>query len=827
MLAPENPKSRSYALLAGCIVLAGVLVAGLLFPAAVGFGVISNKASSTVENVSSQLIEGAVPEITTITDTTGRPIAALYDQQRIQVGYNDISPNMVRSIVSIEDHRFFEHDGVDWHGTIRAFLRNSSSGSVQQGASTIDQQYIKNYQLLVLAHTDAERQAATADTAARKLREVRMALTLERTLRDQAERKGLNSSQAKQEAKKEIITRYLNLVPFGNNAYGIEVAARTYFNKSAKDLSIPESAMLAGMVQSSSALDPYSNPQAVLARRNVVLDTLVQNDPSRAAQYEAAKNAPLGVVPQPASIPQGCIGANDNGFFCDYALQFLAENGFSRDNVLRGGYTIRTTLDPGVQQATINGIRSVADPQLPGVADVMSVLAPGQDSHDVLSMGSNRVYGLNRAQEQTVQPEPFSMVGDGGGSTFKIFTTAAAMEKGLGTGSNLDVPATFQASGMGSSGGANGCPENTYCVKNDGKYPASMSVTNALATSPNTAFVKLLQKVGVPSAVDMAIRLGMRSYAQPGTAPNGTQSLADYFKQGNLGSFTLGPTAVNALELSNVAATLSSHGMWCPPNPIASITLPKRDDYGNPVLDPNGAPATKELWQKPGCQQVVEPGLADTLANAMSHDDQGGGTSAASARAAGWHLPVSAKTGTTETYRSAAFLGFTNKLAAATYIYDDSDSPGPLCSGPLRECSSGDLYGGSEPGRTWYNTMVNLSGRFGPVSLPPVDPRYVSGTVTGAGNIPDVSGLTASDATAKLQQAGFTVQQQTTDSATVGAGIVAFTAPERSAVPGSLVTIYVSTGQSDTATQSAPPAPTTIDVPGQGPVTIPPLQPGG
>ncbi|PZU01598.1 MAG: penicillin-binding protein, partial [Gordonia sp. (in: high G+C Gram-positive bacteria)] len=176
------PKSKSLSLLAGCCVLAGVLVAGLLFPVAGGIGLVSSRAADTVQNVSSELLEGTVPEVTTMTDVTGKPIAFLYDQRRTQVGYNDISPEMIRSIISIEDRRFLDHDGVDWKGTIRAFLKNSSSGEVQQGASTIDQQYVKNYQLLVLARTDADRRAATETTPARKLKEVRMALTLEENL---------------------------------------------------------------------------------------------------------------------------------------------------------------------------------------------------------------------------------------------------------------------------------------------------------------------------------------------------------------------------------------------------------------------------------------------------------------------------------------------------------------------------------------------------------------------------------------------------------------------------------------------------------------------
>ncbi|MGY3553360.1 penicillin-binding protein [Williamsia sp. R60] len=817
------PKSKSLSLLAGCCVLAGVLVAGLLFPVAGGIGLVSSRAADTVQNVSSELLEGTVPEVTTMTDVTGKPIAFLYDQRRTQVGYNDISPEMIRSIISIEDRRFLDHDGVDWKGTIRAFLKNSSSGEVQQGASTIDQQYVKNYQLLVLARTDADRRAATETTPARKLKEVRMALTLEENLTQQAKRdKNLSDEQAKQEAKKEIVTRYLNVVPFGNGAYGIEAAARTYFNKAAKDLTIPESAMLAGMVQSSSALDPYNNPDGVLERRNLVLDTLISNFPNRAAEYQAAKETPLGVVPSPITLPNGCISAADAGFFCDYALKFLAENGLSRETVARGGYTIRTTLDPAVQRSTLTGVQNITDPDLNGVATVMSVIRPGTESHDIMSMASSRQYGLDQNANQTVQPQPFSMVGDGAGSVFKIFTVAAAMEKGLGAGSSLQVPATFQAQGMGSSGGVNGCPANTYCVRNDGRYPAQLSVTQALAQSPNTAFVKLLQDVGVGPAVDIAVRLGLRSYTNPGTSGQGEQSLADYFKQNNLGSFTLGPTAINALELSNVAATLSSHGVWCPPNPIASITQPKRDRNGNQVLGADGRPAVQEVaFERPKCEKVVEPGLADTLANAMSQDDRGSGTAAGAAGSTGWNLPMAGKTGTTEAHRSSAFLGFTNNLAAATYTYNDSPTPSELCSNPLRQCGYGTLYGGSEPARTWFTAMLPIANNFGPTALPPNDPTYVAGV--GGKAVPSVAGMTADEATRRIEQAGFRVARLDTDSAQA-AGTVVFTAPEDTAIPGSTVTIYVSTGQSQLPTRRASP-PTTITVPGVGPIVIP--VPGG
>ncbi len=727
-------KSAIVTKMVGCCLLAGVLLAGLLFPIVGTLGQASNRAADTIANAASQLLEGKVPEITTMTDVNGKPIAYLYDQRRVQVGYNDISPNMIRSIISIEDRRFLDHDGVDWRGTARAFVKNTGSGEVQQGASTLDQQYVKNYQLLVLATTEAERRAATETTPARKLREARMALTLERSLvaSARAADPAITDADAKLEAKKGVVTRYLNLVPFGNGAYGIEEAAQTYFRVPAKELTVAQSAMLAGIVQSSSKLDPYTNAKEVTERRNLVLDTLISNFPEQAAEYAAAKQAPLGVKP-PRQIRQGCIAAGDAGFYCDYALQFLAANGLSKDDVVRGGYTIRTNLDPTVQASTVRALQANADPQLDGVAAVMSVVRPGKTSHAVVSMGSSRHYGLDPSRGQTVQPQPYSLVGDGAGSVFKIFTVGAAMDRGMGTSARLQVPGFYIGYGMGSSGGLNGCPGNAYCVRNAGRYPASMTVTDALAQSPNTAFVKLIEQTGVAPTVDLAVKLGLRSYATPGTAGQSDKSIAQTVKDGNLGSFTLGPEAVNPLELSNVAATLASGGVWCPPNPIREILAPKRDRFGNQVIGTDGKPAMEPVtrFKPPACEQVVPPELANTLAVAMSKDDVGAGTSAGAARAAGWSLPMAGKTGTTEASRSAAFLGFTNNVAAATYIYGDGPNPTELCTSPLRQCPGyGDLFGGREPAAIWFDAVSPVADNWGPTVLPPTDPKYVCGDST-------------------------------------------------------------------------------------------------
>ncbi|MDT5234841.1 MAG: hypothetical protein QOF47_828 [Mycobacterium sp.] len=803
---PEQPPTRppttvTVIKLAWCCLLASIVAAGLMFPVVGGFGLISNRASDVVANGSAQLVEGEVPQVSTMVDAKGNVIAWLYSQRRFEVPSDQIANTMKLAIVSIEDKRFAEHNGVDWQGTLTGLSGYLSGNLDTRGGSTLEQQYVKNYQLLVIAQTDAEKRAAIETTPARKLREIRMALTLDKTF-----------------TKPEILTRYLNLVSFGNGAFGIQDAAQTYFGINASELNWQQAALLAGLVQSTSTLNPYTNPDGALARRNLVLDTMIDNLPEYADELRAAKQEPLGILPQPNELPRGCIAAGDRAFFCDYVLDYLARAGISKEQVAKGGYMIKTTLDPDVQIPVKSSIDGIASPDLDGVASVMSVIRPGKDSHAVVAMASNRTYGLNTEAGETMQPQPFSLVGDGAGSIFKIFTTAAALDMGMGINAQLDAPARFEAKGLG-SGGAKGCPPATWCVQNDGNYRGQLSVTDALATSPNTAFAKLISLVGVQRTVDMAVKLGLRSYALPGTArdydPESNESLADFVKRQNLGSFTLGPIELNALELSNVAATLASGGVWCPPNPIDKVF----DRTGKDVA------VTTET-----CEQVVPEGLANTLANALSKDDQSG-TAASAAGSAGWNLPVSGKTGTTEAHRSSGFVGFTSALAAANYIYDDSTTPSDLCSFPLRQCGSGNLYGGNEPARTWFTAMKSITPP--DVKLPPTDPRYVEGAP--GSRVPSVSGMNQDTARQRLKEAGFQVADQATPvNSTAPYGAVVGTSPTGQTVPGSIITIQISNG---VPPPPPPPPPgaipgmppeigqTVVEIPGLPPITVPVLGP--
>ncbi|MFC4944550.1 transglycosylase domain-containing protein [Pseudonocardia sp. GCM10023141] len=673
------------------VVAAGLVLAAMSFPVVGGLGLLAAQVSTSSVAISDDMRSGILPSVTTVTDSAGTPIAYLDDQFRIPVAADAISPSMKAAIIAIEDRRFYDHGGVDPVGTVRALI-NDASGGERQGGSTLTQQYVKNYDLYVTAKTDAEREAAVAPSVARKITEAELAVELDNQL-----------------SKEDILARYLNLVYFGRGAYGVEAAAKVYFGTTAAQLTVPQSALLAGMVQSPADYDPVEHPDASKARRDLVISQMQSQGSISAAQAATATAEPVG-VPATASAPAaGCTAAGDAGYFCAYVEEYLGKSGITPQQLESGGYTVRTTLDPKALAAVKASIDAQAPPTTPHVADVMSLIKPGTTRHEVVAMAANRTYGNLPGQSSYGLPyEPENL---GAGSVYKIFTAATALEKGVaGINTVIDVPAS--GSPIPGYNDGDGRP---LSVHNAGNYPARLTLTDALATSPNTAFVELEEQVGVPAVVDMALRLGMTSLATtPANGKSGSPSVADVVKSQNQGSFTLGVSPTSGLELANVAATLASHGTWCPPTPIQSVTGPD----GKPVA-----------LSEPPCTQALDPAIADTLMNGLSKDDAAGGTSAAAAGNAGWRRPIAAKTGTTEIAQSATFVGATPQLAAASIVFDDSSSPRPICDGsPPRSCSSGSLYGGTVPARTVYKALTTVLADQPVAPLPPADPRYLVAT---------------------------------------------------------------------------------------------------
>jgi membrane peptidoglycan carboxypeptidase len=424
-----------------------------------------------------------------------------------------------------------------------------------------------------------------------------------------------------------------------------------------------------------------------------------------------------------------------------------------------------------------------------------------------VALAANRDYGLDAASGQSTFGYPYDVMNKfGAGSTYKIFTSAAFLEKGGGINNVIETPTSYTSNVF--TGGATKCPRTDapndgdnrkYCLSNaSANYGDKMTLQQALATSPNTGFVKLEERVGMDAVVDMASRLGLRetmSTNMSGQTPNPSakreeenSTQTQYFRSkpnyAGRASFTLSPAPVSPLEMANVSATIISGGTWCPPTPLVE------------VLDRNGKKLDLTKYEEP-CEQAVAEPLANSLAQGMSQDDKGSGTSAGAAGAMHWGTrPIAGKTGTTQEYKSAAFVGATPQLAGATMVFNDGTKPRPICDStvsgkPPVLCGTGSIFGGRAPARTFYEAMGQILAGQPELPLPPADPRYVDGGPES--HVPDVVGRSQADATTTLQNAGYQVVAKNVNRADPK-GQVVNQSPRGSALPGETITIYVSTG---------------------------------
>ena len=674
---------RGVVRLAGGILLAGLLVAALLAPVVVGGGLAAGRVAVTAANITPASLNQQTPLVTTVTDRDGTPIATVFDQYRLPLSADQVPDTLKAAIISIEDRRFYSENGVDPTAVLRALL-NDINGGATQGGSTITQQLVKNYLINVVDRDDpAAQRADRADTLTRKIREARSAIELDKST-----------------SKDDILTAYLNVVEFTGRVYGAAAAAQAYFGVPVEKLSLPQAALLAGMVNNPTMFDPYDHPKAALDRRNEVLDAMVRTGSISASTGADTKKLPLGVVPNGPTVPPStCAGAApDAGFLCQYALSYLhSVSGLTADQIATGGYTIRTTLDPGVSQAAKDAVEHNVPTTQEGVANTMAIIAPGTDRHEVLAMVANRNLGTDASQGET-SSNIVSGVSDpfGAGSVFKIFTSAAAVESGA---ADLDTPLPNPSTGCFALSGG-----RCYTVHNDGHYPDPITLADGLATSPNTAFVGLETRVGMPAVLDMASRLGLRNTLKTNDAgrtpdpsaddPQRSQPQSEYFQ--DKPSFTLGNSPVSPLELANVSATLMSGGMWCPPDPLRSVT----DRFGHAVA-----------LHPAECSQAVTPEVANTLVTGLGKDTTEG-TSAQAARDAGWTRPGIGKTGTTQTSESVAFVGGTSGYAVSSLVFADGSKPGELCPGTpvhIGHCGHG-AFGGTVAAPPYFAALNSILG---------------------------------------------------------------------------------------------------------------------
>ena len=378
-------------------------------------------------------------------------------RDRIPVSFGQISPEMRKAIVAIEDRRFWQHGGVDYIGIFRALRADVSSGSVTQGGSTIEQQLIRNLYL------------SPQQTIGRKLTEGCLAVQL-----------------ARKWPKQRILAAYLNDIYFGHQAYGVEAAARGYFGIHARQLDLQQAALLAGMPQAPSAYDPLVNPGAARARRNEVLKAMLANGDITHGQYRQAVASPLGLRPGKAPLPAG------ETYLADFITSQLVDQ-YGAERVRRGGLRITTTLDAKLQAEATRSILGTLDRKKDPAGSVVSI-----------DPSSGQIRAM--AVAETGAPISFDIPVDGrrqAGSTFKMFVLADAVRHGINPWTTKYLSAPFTG------------PGNWRVQTYEHTYSGRIPLTQATLLSDNTVYARLTLDVGPGSVAALARSMGVQSRLQP------------------------------------------------------------------------------------------------------------------------------------------------------------------------------------------------------------------------------------------------------------------------------------------------------------------------
>jgi membrane peptidoglycan carboxypeptidase len=695
---------------------AGLLLAAVLVPVVGAAGVVVRNAANAFNTMSVPAL-GQLPSRSTILDASGRVIAYYYPGgiYRVPVTYNQIAPVMVNAIVSIEDSRYWLHGAFDLRGTARALVNDLSGGDLQ-GASTLAQQYVKNA-LILTATTNAQKAAAIADTSNRKIKELKMAANVEHQL-----------------TKQQLLAAYLNVAFFNNNAYGIQVAAERYFSTSAADLTLPEAAMLAGLVENPSQFDPFSDPTDTIARRNTVLSRMAANGYITNAEAQATGKLPLGLKGSSTPLDEGCTSpsAAPDAYFCDYVLAVLrTDKAYAEaynELLTTGGLTIYTTLNPQDQQAADNAVNWVAPYgnsfYNPGHnVDTEVMIQPG--TGDIRAIAVNRPYGfgsgLNAIDYAVNTQYDGSSSGVQTGSSSKLFTLLTALEEGVPFGYSQSVVSPTTVSGYTNCQGDTLSPFQVH--NSEGTDKGTWTLYNGTTQSINVFYAHLEQKVGLCNVVKTAANLGV-TFVNGGSLLQNDPRLGQVSAD-NIPAFTLGAVPVSPMSMANAYATVAARGMYCSPVAITKIT------------DSNGAPLPVE---SAGCHSVLSPQIADAASYVLQGVLTANGATAAGR---GINVPAAGKTGTANGGFYAAFAGYTPALAGYVSVFNPTN---PTTSGAMtdqngndcyredpafgggQDCPQGQMFGDNAPAATWQMSFnaINLPN-IGFVGVPGDSPFFSMG----------------------------------------------------------------------------------------------------
>ena len=615
------------------------------------------------------------------------------DENRTVVTIDEIPEVMRNAIIAIEDERFYLHDGADLKGLFRSASRGVTSGAISGGGSTITMQYVGNVFL------DRSQQ-----TASRKLEEIVLARQFE-----------------EQFSKDFILAEYLNWVFFGARSYGIESASQQYFGVSVSNLTLPQAALLAGLVQQPSRLNPYVNPEGAIGRREVVLDAMLRNDFITVEEHEAAVADPLILAPENGAsrgeFPGGHFFEEVKAWILngEFITEEWAEENPERANelstyqaredlFLRGGIRVRTTLDLDLQAQAEAAIESIIPEgnSLPDAAAV--VIEP--DTGEVLAMvGGRDFFGDSDFANVNLA------VGNGrqAGSAFKPILLAAAIEQGISVRQEYEAPReiTLQPPDLNE-------PWNVR-----GGAPSGVAdLLDATVWSRNTVFAQLAVQLGPGTTGEYAERLGVESDIAPVYAS------------------VLGTENTTTLDLAAAYATFANRGVQNDPVFVSEI------------INPDGT----TLWShEPQGERVLDTDTADQISFVLGEVINRG-----TGQAANFGRPAAGKTGTAQNFADATFAGYTPDLAAAVWV---GFPQGQISMVPCdrKTCTEEDpgtpieVSGGTYPAQIWREIMAAAHADIAPSDFPTPPPsRPVPIELPESVDTPDLFGLTVAQANNQL-----------------------------------------------------------------------------
>jgi penicillin-binding protein 1A len=661
------------------------------------------------------------------------------DENRIVVPLSQIPAILQNAVVSIEDERFWQHGGVDLRGIARAAKSNSKAGGVSEGGSTITQQYVKTVLL------------SPQRTLGRKIQEANLSLQVERT-----------------HSKTWILEQYLNTIFFGNRSYGVEVASQRYFGHDIAQITLPEAALLAGIIQAPSRYDPYRNPKTTTQRRNTVLDKMHQLGYITDAEWFAAKATPLEaqVIPQAQAAAQSHYPAPH---FVEEVKRFIrssplfGSSAAERNDLLtNGGLRIYTTLDLKMQAQMEQAAEQKYPHQGSSSPDIGMVAIEPRTGYVKAMYGG---YNFWDTSPNHSYAQVNLAVGGGRqvGSTFKAITLTAALASGISIQAHYPAP-----------------PQTVVKIPGFAPWPVqgdnlgnSASLENCLIQSANTCFANLIAdpRVGPKKVTEFAAKMGINTLGKFKTVP----------------SETLGTNNNTVLEMTGAYDTFANRGVFVPPTMITKVV---RAD-GTVIYDHTHIQS-----------KVLEPKQADDITTAM----QGVLTEGTAKKVGGLAgRPSAGKTGTTESKTDAWFIGFTPDLVTGVWV--GYSQPSATRHGEIGRLRTLPGYGADMAAPVWKTFMdTALAGTppspFGQVSLNPSGPTVVTtppptsttvpasntsifevGSVPKTVTMPTLTGVTIDVATSRAKQAGLKLQRVDSAASGMNPGQVVAQSP----APGSKV----------------------------------------